>query len=124
MQPASGKEKESILKAAAERAQGSEPGTRGSDSGGDGSSGGAEVEPEKAGPKPALHVPNPERAPPKRPGGACPAGWAKVLAVPASTGSPVGDAKPQAILKRKALPPLILPPAGVYCNEYAHALAS
>lgn len=107
----------------ADSTEGSEASTDGPDSGSGGSSGGAadaEEEAEQPGPEPAAHVPNRERVYPKRPGGACPAGW-MVSAVAPSTECPEGGALPTRRIVRKALPPLILPPAGVSRYLLCHA---
>ena len=70
------------------------------------------VAPENPGPTPTEHVPNPERLYPKRPGGAWPAGWMKVRSGAAEAGSSPDGEVPAPRVVKKALPPLILPPAG------------
>lgn len=101
-----------------EKPQGSGAGTdarasASADSSGEGAN--AADDSEQAGPPPALHVPNPERPYPKRPGGACPMGWTRVAAAASGT-DPVRGALCASMLVKKTLPPLVLPPAGVY-NE-------
>lgn len=117
--------KESPKVEATEKAKSGDPDTSNSGDnesipkGGDGADD-AEVsaqEPEEQEPQPAEHVPNPERLYPKRPGGACPAGWMKVPAGTAAEVLSEGGTVSIPRVVKKALPPLILPPAGDFRNS-------